>query len=115
LFFIGLNLCFIPTQAYQMKSNSGHSWWGSLKDRFEDFLLGTALSWVMVPYTIRKGKELERLFALIASARLHGLPILPPVYELKLLPYLTPSLLNWRRMSAFYRVLEGADLKHIGH
>jgi len=98
-----------------MKSNSGHSWWGSLKERFEDFLLGTAISWVMVPYTLRKNKELEQLFALITTARLLGLPIIPPVYELKLLPYLTPSLLNWRRMTMFSRVLEGADLKHIGH
>lgn len=86
-----------------------------MKERFEDFLLGTAISWVMVPYTLRKNKELEQLFALITTARLLGLPIIPPVYELKLLPYLTPSLLNWRRMTMFSRVLEGADLKHIGH
>lgn len=77
--------------------------------------MGTALSWVMAPYSIRKGKELEHMFALIASARLVGLPLIPPVYELKLLPYLTPLLLNWRRISAFHQVLEHADLKHLGH
>jgi len=91
------------------------SWWRNCKDRVEDFLLGTALSWVMVPYTLRKNKEFERIFALITSTQFLGLPLLPPGYALKLLPYLTPNLLNWRRMTSFHRVLEGADLKHIGH
>ncbi|MGD2026568.1 MAG: hypothetical protein PVI99_02025 [Anaerolineales bacterium] len=97
------------------KSTPAPSWWRFLREKLDDFLLGTALSWVMAPYAIRKGAELERIFALTASARLMGLPVLPPVYELKLLPYLTPSLLNWRRISAFSGALEHADLKHLGH
>ena len=91
------------------------SWWRSLKDRFGDFLLGAAISWVMPPYTLRKNKEFEQLFALTASMRLLGLPLLPPAYGLKLLPYWITNILYWRRMTMFSRALEGADLKHLGH
>lgn len=98
-----------------MKPFPRFSCWGYWKERFRDFLLGTALSWVMAPYTQRKSQELEHMFALLSSARLRGMPILPSAYELRLLPYLVPSLLNWRRMTAFSHAIEGADLKHIGH
>jgi hypothetical protein len=64
---------------------------------------------------MRRRKELERIFALMANARLMGLPLMPPFCDLRLLPYLTPSLLYWHRMKAFYYELEGADLKHLGH
>ena len=41
--------------------------------------------------------EQERLFTLIIYGDLLGIPILPPYYTLRLLPYLVPSLENWRR------------------
>jgi hypothetical protein len=41
--------------------------------------------------------EQERLFTLIVYGDLLGIPILPPYYTLRLLPYLVPSLENWRR------------------
>ncbi len=98
-----------------MKTPDSFSWWKRWKERFSDFLLGTALSWVIAPYTIRKSKEFESMFALLTTTRLLGMPIIPPIYELKLLPYLTPSLLNWRRITAFHEAIQGADLKHLGH
>jgi hypothetical protein len=79
------------------------------------FFLGAAMSWVMVPHTMQQRTELERIFALEFSASLLGLPLMPPAYALRLLPYFLPSLLYWRRMTAFDRVMEGADLRHIGH
>jgi hypothetical protein len=41
--------------------------------------------------------SLERLFILIVFGDLLGVPILPPYYALRLLPYIVPSLSTWRR------------------
>lgn len=39
----------------------------------------------------------ERLFTLIIYGDLLGVPILPPYYTLRLLPFLVPNLENWRQ------------------
>ncbi len=55
----------------------------------------TVYDWV---YELNKARnEQERLFTLIVYGDLLGVPILPPYYTLRLLPYLVPSLENWRR------------------
>jgi len=41
--------------------------------------------------------QLERLFVLVVFGEFLGIPILPPYYTLRLLPYVVPSLENWRR------------------
>jgi len=41
--------------------------------------------------------EQERLFTLIVYGDLLGIPILPPYYTLRLIPYMVPSLEGWRR------------------
>lgn len=41
--------------------------------------------------------EQERLFTLIVYGDLLGIPILPPYYSLRLIPYLVPTVKNWRR------------------
>ena len=45
----------------------------------------------------RKRGEMERLFALIAFGDMVGLPILPPYYTLRLLPYVVPIMNRWKR------------------
>jgi len=39
---------------------------------------------------------LERLFVLVVFGDLLGVPILPPYYALRLLPYVVPSIQGWR-------------------
>jgi len=41
--------------------------------------------------------RLERLFILMVFGDLLGVPILPPYYSLRLLPYIVPTLDTWRR------------------
>lgn len=41
--------------------------------------------------------SLEHLFILIVFGDLLGVPILPPYYSLRLVPYIVPSLDTWRR------------------
>jgi hypothetical protein len=40
---------------------------------------------------------LEHLFILAVFGDLLGVPILPPYYSLRLLPYIVPTLDTWRR------------------
>ena len=40
---------------------------------------------------------LEHLFVLISFGDLLGLPILPPYYSMRLLPFVVPLVNNWKR------------------
>lgn len=41
--------------------------------------------------------EVERFFVLVVFGDMIGLPILPPYYSLRLLPYTIPQLESWKR------------------
>ena len=45
----------------------------------------------------RKRGEVERLFVLITFGDIVGLPILPPYYTLRLLPFIVPAINRWKR------------------
>ena len=81
-----------------------------------EFLFGAAMSWVMAPYSIKQHRALERIFMLMIVGDLMGFPFAPPFSSFPLLPFMVPRLLSWRRhMMLWEDVLEGVDLRHIGH
>ncbi len=41
--------------------------------------------------------NVERLFALVVFGDLMGVPVLPPYYTLRVLPYVMPNINTWRR------------------
>lgn len=49
--------------------------------------------------------QLEHMFILIVFGDLLGVPILPPYYTLRLLPYVVPNIAGWR-----YSMLREKDL-----
>jgi hypothetical protein len=49
--------------------------------------------------------SLEHLFVLISFGDLLGVPVLPPYYSLRLLPFIVPEINNWKR-----RMLREKDL-----
>jgi hypothetical protein len=51
----------------------------------------------VVLYATRVRANMERLFILVTLGDLIGLPILPPYYSLRLLPYLVPQISTWKR------------------
>lgn len=61
-----------------------------------EFIYGaTTFEWVR---DLRRGRgELEHLFVLITFGDLVGLPILPPYYTLRLLPFVVPAINRWKR------------------
>jgi hypothetical protein len=55
---------------------------------------------------VKKEKgHLDSLFMLVVFGDLIGLPLLPPYYSIRLLPYVIPSLETWKR-----RILREKDL-----
>jgi hypothetical protein len=59
----------------------------------------------IVLYTMRLRANMENLFILVTLGDLIGVPILPPYYSLRLLPYLVPQVSAWKR-----RVLRERDI-----
>jgi len=64
----------------------------------------------------RSRAEAQALFMLIAFGDLVGLPILPPYYSLRLLPFVVPALERWKRSllrerdwSDLIALIEGAE------
>ncbi len=53
----------------------------------------------------RERADREHLFVLISFGDLIGVPILPPYYSMRLLPFVVPLLQNWKR-----RLLREKDL-----
>jgi hypothetical protein len=47
---------------------------------------------------LRKERErLDHLFMLVVFGDLVGLPLLPPYYSMRLLPYILPTIETWKR------------------
>jgi hypothetical protein len=59
----------------------------------------------MVNTLRRERADREHLFVLISFGDLIGVPILPPYYSMRLLPFVVPLMHNWKR-----RLLREKDL-----
>jgi hypothetical protein len=80
---------------------------GGLLGVFRDIVYGMA-SHEMTRYAVRSRASMEHLFILITMGDLLGIPILPPYYSLRLLPYVTPQIAGWKR-----RMLRERDVTDI--
>ena len=59
----------------------------------------------MTRFALKTRGSMEHLFILITMGDLLGVPILPPYYSLRLLPYVVPQIATWKR-----RMLRERDL-----
>lgn len=59
----------------------------------------------MTRFALKTRGSMEHLFILITMGDLLGVPILPPYYSLRLLPYVVPQISTWKR-----RMLREKDL-----
>jgi hypothetical protein len=80
---------------------------GGLLGVFRDIVYGMA-SHEMTRHAVRSRASMEHLFILITMGDLLGIPILPPYYSLRLLPYVTPQIAGWKR-----RMLRERDVTDI--
>ena len=61
-----------------------------------DMLYGASI-YEMVRDLNKERAHLEHLFILIVFGDLLGVPVLPPYYTLRLLPFVAPNITGWRR------------------
>jgi hypothetical protein len=80
---------------------------GGLLGVFKDIVYGMA-SHEMTRHAVKSRASMEHLFILITMGDLLGIPILPPYYSLRLLPYVTPQIAGWKR-----RMLRERDVTDI--
>jgi hypothetical protein len=48
-------------------------------------------------HAIETRATLENLFMVVVVGDMIGLPVIPPYYSLRLLPYVTPQVTTWKR------------------
>lgn len=78
--------------------------WQKIKRLFGDYIYGMAAH-EMTRQALKTRGSMEHLFILITMGDLLGVPILPPYYSLRLLPYVVPQISTWKR-----RMLREKDL-----
>ncbi|MFQ6136105.1 MAG: hypothetical protein ACE5PM_02880 [Candidatus Hydrothermarchaeales archaeon] len=66
-----------------------------IKKTVMDFMYGMAAH-DMATYSLRQRMHMEHLFMLITVGDMVGIPILPPYYSLRLLPYVVPHVKTWK-------------------
>jgi hypothetical protein len=76
---------------------------------FKEIMYGMMLYDAVLMFR-RQRADMEHLFVLISFGDLIGVPILPPYYNLRLLPYIVPSINRWRR-----RMLRERDLTELAN
>ena len=67
-----------------------------IKSALKEFVYGMATH-DMVRYMLKTRMYLEHLFMLITLGDMLGIPILPPYYSLKILPYAVPNIATWKK------------------
>src|SRR5579885_97277 len=74
----------------------GKSFFGEIKRHVQDFIYGMAAH-EMTRQALKTRGSMEHLFILITMGDILGVPILPPYYSLRLLPYVVPQIATWKR------------------
>ena len=82
--------------ADEKKQASGERKESEVKKAVKGLVYGMAMHG-MVTYALKTRMYLENLFMLITMGDMLGVPILPPYYSLRLLPYSVPHVKTWKR------------------
>jgi len=88
---------------HSLVSRVGQSIKGTLR-ALGDIVYGATI-YEMVRDLNKERANLEHMFILIVFGDILGIPILPPYYTLRLLPYVVPNMPGWKR-----RLLRERDL-----
>jgi hypothetical protein len=97
-------LTIIPLSHQERKMTEDEKKRGSLWESAKSVLYGMA-GHDMTRYALKTRGSMEHLFILITMGDLLGIPILPPYYSLRILPYVVPQVSTWKR-----RMLRERDL-----
>ncbi len=79
-----------PPPVHALKDSQG------FLGRIREFLYGL-FGYEFAHAAMGERGTLETLFILVTMGDLIGVPILPPYYSLRLLPYVVPNIATWKR------------------
>ena len=68
----------------------------SFSARIRDFFYGMT-GWEFERQATEMRGALENVFLTVTLGDMLGLPVLPPIYSLRLLPYVVPNIATWKR------------------
>lgn len=77
---------------------------GGFLNAIKEFIYGMAAH-DSARFALKTRANMEHLFILVTMGDLVGVPLLPPYYSLRLLPYVVPQIATWKR-----RMLREKDL-----
>src|SRR5512140_475239 len=80
----------------QPEEEPKEGFFGKVKRLMGDYIYGMAAH-EMTRQALKTRGSMEHLFILITMGDLLGVPILPPYYSLRLLPYVVPQIATWKR------------------
>lgn len=69
------------------------------REAVSKFLYGMT-GYTFARHAIEMRHEMEALFIVVTMGDLIGVPVLPPIYSLRLLPYVVPEIATWKRNMA---------------
>ena len=92
------------TEDKDLKEEGGKKVVSEAKEAVKGIFYGMA-SHAVTRQMLKTRMYLEHLFMLITLGDMLGIPILPPYYSLKLLPYAVPNIKTWKR-----RMLKERDI-----
>ncbi len=69
---------------------------GGFLTALRDFLYGLS-SYEFERHAVEMRASLETLFMALTLGDIIGLPVIPPYYSLRLLPYVVPNIATWKR------------------
>ena len=68
------------------------NWLGAVRE----FLFGM-MGYELAHHALEMRASLESLFMLVTVGDMIGVPVLPPYYSLRLLPFVVPQIATWKR------------------
>lgn len=88
----------------ESETEEKQGFWQKIKAAVGDYIYGMSAH-EMTRQALKTRGSMEHLFILITMGDLLGVPILPPYYSMRLLPYVVPQIATWKR-----RMLREKDL-----
>lgn len=82
---------------------------------FQDFMWGSAYSWLSTMQSVKRRGVLEHMFAFSLYCDLGGFPLLPGISSLRLLPFMVPQILTWRRARYLWSDELESAARHLHH
>jgi hypothetical protein len=85
---------------------------GKRMSKIREFLYGM-YAFEFERQAIEMRGELESVFIMLTLGDMLGVPIIPPIYSLRVLPYVVPSIQGWKRRMVRERDLADKEEFHL--